>query len=203
MTETGVHSHLITKAKEEIRRRIRSTRRNTNPEVHQAKCAEIRARLLALETWTSSKSIMLFASMPTEVDLNPLFAAVWTEGRTLLLPRIDKPNLTPCEVTSLDQLLDHGYRILEPSREAPPFAGPIDLIVLPALALDLKGNRLGYGAGYYDRFVVQHPKAIRVAVAFDFQILTDLPHHAGDAPVDFIVTNNETFSVTKQMPPRS
>ena len=79
------------------------------------------------------------------------------------------------------------WGIREPVGKA--YTGDIDLIVLPLLAVDRQGNRLGYGGGYYDKFLQKHPKAVTVAYCYDFQIVQSVPVESTDKSVQYIVTD--------------
>ena len=87
------------------------------------------------------------------------------------------------------------FGIREPIGEA--YEGEIDVIVMPLLAVDERGNRLGYGGGYYDRFLKKYQGATRVAYCYDFQILKDVPTESWDEKVDLIVTDKRIIRIDR------
>ena len=92
--------------------------------------------------------------------------------------------------------VQNEYGIGEPSADAPRIATEdIDLILVPALAIDSRGQRIGYGEGYYDRLLPALARAFKVATTYDFQLLVEIPNTAHDAPVDCLVTDARTLRV--------
>ena len=84
-----------------------------------------------------------------------------------------------------------SYGIREPIGQA--YAGEVDFVITPLLAVDRKGNRLGYGGGYYDKYFEKHPNALRIAYCFDFQIVDETYAEAWDKPMDYIVTDKQVI----------
>jgi 5-formyltetrahydrofolate cyclo-ligase len=89
-----------------------------------------------------------------------------------------------------------SYGIREPVGQA--FLGEMDYIVTPLLAVDLSGNRLGYGGGYYDRYFKKHPKALRVGYCFDFQIVNEVYAEPWDEKIDYIVTDKQIIRANER-----
>jgi 5-formyltetrahydrofolate cyclo-ligase len=100
-------------------------------------------------------------------------------------------------VAEVADLAEHPLGFHEPAPDAPLAApGELDVVVVPALAVDPRGHRIGYGAGYYDRALPKHaPPERRVAVAFDFQLVAEVPDTEGDEPVGVVVTDARTIVV--------
>jgi 5-formyltetrahydrofolate cyclo-ligase len=98
-------------------------------------------------------------------------------------------------VEQTGSMLEQGLGFREPSQDAPEASpGTLDAVIVPALAVGPMGHRLGYGAGYYDRTLPAFaPPAVTVAVAFDFQLLAEIPFTAGDVAVSWIVTDTRTL----------
>ncbi len=91
-------------------------------------------------------------------------------------------------VVDPEAMEERGLGFREPG-DADPVAGELDVIVVPALAVDLLGHRIGYGAGFYDRALPRHPTAKKVVVAFDFQLIAEVPSSAFDVAADWVVTD--------------
>lgn len=183
---------LRAKVKDEIRFRMRQVRKALPASARAARSARIHETLFALPEWVSAKTVLLFASMRTEVDTGPLERRARLEGKRVACPRMTEgaadldPRLWEDGVAPYEQ----GRLAPEPPPDAPPCPlAEIDLVLVPALALDPRGARIGYGRGLYDRLLTRMPRARRVAVAFDFQIIAEVPETAGDERVHLIVTD--------------
>lgn len=192
------------RAKIELRKRLRGLR-NTHPEgVIAARSAKIRERLLALDVVKQAKRVALFWPIVArkEVDLRELDRTLREAGTDVFYPSI-----APAEETPEDQpprmtfrraeprvLEERGRGFDEPAWSADE-ATALDVVIVPALAADARGHRLGYGAGYYDRTLPKFaPPAKTVIVAFDFQLLAEIPITEGDVACDWIVTDARTLS---------
>jgi 5-formyltetrahydrofolate cyclo-ligase len=98
------------------------------------------------------------------------------------------------EVRRGDPLHPTDYGPREPSRRVPVDPSEVDVVITPGLAFNRRGNRLGYGGGYYDRYLRRlHPTALRVGIGFSGQVLDDVPSGEEDEPVDMIVTDEEVI----------
>ena len=156
----------------------------------------VEERLFSLHEFQQSQVIMFFAGMADEVDTRDMLARALNEGKTVGLPRtfIKTGLLKAFEIKSLGELRPGAYGILEPPETLPIAPASIDFIVVPARAYDRKGNRLGRGKGFYDRFLAQKDlRAVRCGVAFDCQIFSHLAHSQFDEPVDIIITESEVI----------
>jgi len=143
-----------------------------------------------------SERLMSFVSTPLEVDTLPLFA-----DRFNIVPYCEANEIMPIRILSLDELEPSGSMgILEPklsvrqngSRQVP--LTQIDVVLVPGLAFDRFGNRLGRGKGYYDRFLRRLPTGtLTIGLAFDGMIHDQIPHDKNDCPVNMIVTESRMF----------
>jgi len=184
---------LVTRAKVELRKRLRALR-NTTPASACAKRSErIVERLVAMDVVRDAKSIALFWPIEErhEVDLRPLDEALRARGTLdIAYPGIDVElggDMT-FRVAKTTDLADGALGF----RGAPATlreASSLDVVVVPSIALDARGMRLGYGAGFYDRALARFPSAIKVGVAYDFQLLAEVPSLANDVPMDWVVTD--------------
>ncbi len=131
---------------------------------------------------------------------SPLIERWIEEGRKVILPRVEGDVMTLVEMDGLDDL-GPGYRgLLEPR----PGAGrkvpwkEVEVALVPGLAFDLQGNRLGRGGGHYDRALPRlGPKALKIGLAFDFQVVERLPAEARDIPVHLVVTETRVIEAGK------
>ena len=156
------------------------------------------ANLMTQTAWKSARTVMAYNSIGTEVSTTGLISACLGEGKTVVLPRTEKKNrqITAHKYTgTVDELEVSRFGFREP-RASLPIAAPsaIDLIVVPGIAYDLDGNRLGRGAGYYDRYLsVEGMRAVKAALAFECQIVACVPVMAHDQPLDLICTESRTI----------
>ena len=156
-------------------------------------------RVLALPQWAAARDILLYLSVKNEVDTYALAGQALAEGRGLLLPRCrpDAPGFLDLgRIAALSEVRPGRYGIPEPpaGRCRPPEAFAPDLILVPGLAFDLTGRRLGFGGGYYDRLLAlpAMAQACVVGLAYAFQIVTRLPAESWDRPMDAVVTERTT-----------
>lgn len=198
------HSHALapedvirTKVKAELRKRLRGVRKTTPAEA----CAERSARIVAaLEPHAAivgARSVALFWPILErhEVDLRALDERLRARGVRVAYPSID-PDTNAMTFRFVDDptsLEDAGYGFAEPGADA-PVADALDVIVVPALAVDPTGHRIGYGAGYYDRTLPAYaPPAVTLVVAYDWQLVAEVPATEGDVRCDWVVTDTRVI----------
>lgn len=179
--------------KNKLRNKIRGQRELLGPDEVKARSATIMSRLLTFPGIFGHSAYGLYAPTRNEVDICTFAEDLLSQGKTVLFPKTfcGSPLMEFHRVGSLDQLRPARYGILEPPAGQAADPRSIDVLVIPGVAFDLWGHRLGFGGGYYDRFLpLIRPDALRLAVAFDFQMLESLPADAHDEPVHFIVTES-------------
>jgi 5-formyltetrahydrofolate cyclo-ligase len=144
-----------------------------------------------------------------EVDLRVFDEVLRQRGVSLYYPFIDR--LAPGrsrtgfrKTISVESLADRGARFFEPPADAPEAQrGEIQAVIVPALAADAAGHRIGYGAGYYDATLPDVcPPARSIVVAYDFQLMAELPHESHDIPCDAVVTDQRQLVTKAQQPPQ-
>jgi 5-formyltetrahydrofolate cyclo-ligase len=184
------------RAKGQIRQRMKALRGAVPAAARAERSLAIVTRALALPELAGARRVALFWPMLErgEVDLRSVDQALRERGASIFYPTLRGAagaEAAPTLALAVADLSDQGRGYLEPPPEAPVAApGEIDVIFVPALAVAESGHRLGYGAGFYDRLLPSfRPPALAVAVAFDFQLLAELPSTEGDVPVDAIVTD--------------
>ena len=152
--------------------------------------------------WIQSEgfdSVMLYLSMRSEVETTGLLEELLNSGKQICSPTVDTEQLelTPRRVQNpKTELVRHRYGMLQPSNACPIF--PIEhlqLIVVPGIAFDRKGYRLGYGKGFYDRFLTKCPHAIPIGLAYQIQVVEDTFPQVWDAPVQHIFTETGRIEI--------
>lgn len=158
--------------------------------------ADIIARVQELDPVSRAQRIMAFASIANEVDLLPLLEQWRREGRTILLPRVEKEgSMEAIEWKGWDHVKPGPFGIREPIGE--PFdPANIDVVLTPGLVFDYRGYRLGYGKGYYDRYLSRlRQGAFICGVCYEFQVIENVHPHGGDIPVHWIITDRSELVI--------
>jgi len=153
----------------------------------------IAAHLSGLVRWREAREVLVYFAIQGEVDAYALIAGLWERGARVLAPRCcPGGTLDLARVTCLSELKPGTLGILEPRPDCcrPPDAFAPDAALIPAVAFDRAGNRLGFGQGYYDRLLAgpAFANTLLVGLAHDFQIVDALPRDPWDRPVDMVVT---------------
>jgi 5-formyltetrahydrofolate cyclo-ligase len=189
--ETSAEQRMRAQAKQALRERMRSLRRVLPAEAAAARSAAICDRLQGLEAFGRAALIAGYSAYRKEADPNKALARAAELGKRLALPRVGEESaLSLHAYRPGDALEQNAYDIAEPVAAAEVIAlGDVELIIVPALAIDVRGHRIGHGHGYYDRLLPQLPRALKVAIGYDFQLLAELPDQPGDARVDCVVTD--------------
>jgi 5-formyltetrahydrofolate cyclo-ligase len=150
-----------------------------------------------LERLNGERTVMLYVSKPPEVDTMPLIRYLLREGFGVIVPIIERETRTLrlSYLDDPDDLVISTFSVPEPIGNEIPVLGKVpEVIVVPMLAFDRAGHRLGYGAGYYDRFLPMYPGAKKIGVAFSCQEIESVPADDNDVAMDLIVTEREIIS---------
>ncbi|MFZ5775120.1 MAG: 5-formyltetrahydrofolate cyclo-ligase [Thermodesulfobacteriota bacterium] len=188
-----------------LRAAMLARRDQLSPEARREKSAAITHRLLTLPELRAAAMVMAYVSFRSEVETMPFIAACLDLAMQVAVPRtlVAKKRLEPRLITDPGRDLAPGYcRIPEPLPTL-PLADPraIELVIVPGSAFDADGGRMGYGGGYYDRFLQQAaPQALRVGVAFDLQMLERLPLEPHDQRLHVLITESSTFRPGRPAP---
>lgn len=172
----------------EIRGRSLRWRESLDDAGRAGMSARIADHIARTEAWRRARTVMLYHPIRGEADVTALHQRAAEEGKTVLYPRcLRKPiGLQPHVVADRHTLRPGAYGIMEPDPGIHPAADPgsVDLVVVPCVAFDPRGFRLGYGAGYYDRFLtLLRPGALAVMAAFSGQRTQRVPERAGERPL--------------------
>jgi 5-formyltetrahydrofolate cyclo-ligase len=165
----------------------------------RAKSAAIWERLSVLREFVAATRLLVYVSTASEVDTQGLIRQLLAMGRQVCVPRFEPTTLgyAASELHDFDNELMRGkFGILEPKPGAirPAALDRIDATLVPGLGFDETGNRLGRGQGHFDRLLRQ-TSGVKIALAFDFQVLDEVPAEAHDARMDFIVTETRVVNL--------
>jgi 5-formyltetrahydrofolate cyclo-ligase len=186
-------------SKAELRAALLAARTRLAPEDRAERSRRIAARLDALPALREARVVASFAPLGAEVDGLAAVAGARTRGATVVFPRIVGERLlgfAPCEPAAL---VKGPVGALEPPAGCASVAPEeIDVVLVPGVGFSEDGHRLGRGGGYYDAALAALPRAFRIGVAFDVQVLPDLPREAHDASLDALVTESRTLAFARE-----
>ncbi len=156
------------------------------------------------EFFLSAKRVLLFYGLDDEMDTRKIIQNAWAKGKIVYLPRCNKKEelFTIGRVNFLGELEKSSYGIMEPKQDicGDYSVEDLDLVILPGVVFDTKGNRIGRGKGYYDKFLKKTGKNTkRIGVAFDFQVLEDVSGRKHDEPVDVVVTEKRIIETKEKI----
>lgn len=158
--------------------------------------------LASIAEFRNASTIMMFVSLPHEVDTSEAILHAWQLGKAVAVPKISwqQRHMIPVQINSLETGFSTSASGLKnPISGLPVPFGDIDLVVTPALGFDKKGNRLGRGGSFYDRFFANPElKAERCGFAFAEQLLESIPVAEHDMPVEILVTDEEIIYLDKE-----
>lgn len=172
--------------KSEIRRKMRNLRAMLSDADKMSASERVFAMLEKTAQFMMADRILMYHSLPDEVSTHA-FLEKWGDRKSFFLPRVNGVNLDilPYDKSRLEL---GAFHIEEPSGDDLCDPDSIELIIVPAVAYDHSGNRLGRGKGFYDR-LLQTSKATKIGVAYDFQLVEEIPVEEHDVPVDIVITD--------------
>ncbi len=187
-------------AKRMVRTRIMTLRDALDPSYRRTASAAIVHRLSTMPSFATAQCVLLTLPFASEWDTRPLLETARVDGKLIALPRVNGESrmLELHRVDNLDDDIVAGYRgIPEPATHTPRVdLKSIDWVLVPGLAFDRRGGRLGYGGGYYDRMLGQlTPGTPRIAGAYAMQIIDSVPAAPHDLAVDAIATDTELLTI--------
>ncbi len=175
--------------KKELRRLIKERKKNFSPEKASSDSEKIFNQIESLPQFKQAKVVLAYWSLPDEV-ITHRFIQKWVGEKRFVLPIVVGDTLELGAFNGLEKIVtSQSFGILEPKTEELVDPKTVDFAIIPGVAFDKKGNRLGRGKGFYDRFL-KETNAFKVAVGYDFQILDEVPVSSFDVPVDMVVSTN-------------
>jgi 5-formyltetrahydrofolate cyclo-ligase len=192
---------IINKDKKEMRRQILLRRNTLSPDWVNSQSALIVGFLTNWEPFLQAKNVMLYLAMPGEPDIDDLILFALENGKQVSVPLLTEKfgYMESAAITGLQDLKTGklNLRVPDPEKITIVDPGSLDLILVPAVTFDLNGNRLGMGAGYYDRFLTQASKACTLGVAWSFQIVPFVAAEEHDVPVQYVITEEKITICSK------
>ena len=171
--------------KKELRTLIKTLKKQHTKEQLLEQSEKILAKLEQHPDFINAETVMLYSALPDEVQTQA-FLEKWHLKKHIILPTVVGDDIIPVAYGEDTAFAVGDFNILEPQNE--PYTGGFDLIVVPGVAFDGNGNRLGRGRGYYDRFLCHHLDVKRIGICFDFQLLDEVPSEPFDIRMDEVIS---------------
>ena len=179
--------------KKELRHYIRQLLSALTPQELHERSVKACARLIGTREYNRAEIIMVFLSLPTEVDTTGLVLDAWRNRKRVLAPKVswDQRRMLPIEIRSLsDNLSESSLGIREPANGVPIPVSNIDMAIVPGIGFDRQGHRIGRGGGFYDHFLAHEDwHGIACGLALEEQVVDEVPVLAHDMRVDMLVTD--------------
>lgn len=181
------------KTKDELRKEIFIKRSQLTPEYRQAAQAKIYQALFDLDSFQNARTIMVYYSTAEEFDTQPIIQRAWDDGKVVGVPRVYPKRILEAHKLTPDTPLELSkFKIQEPISTS-PIIDPeiIDLIIMPCVTCNNQGERLGYGGGYYDRYLLRAKNAQLVLPYFAQLQMDTIPTEAHDMKVQTVITEEQ------------
>ena len=176
-----------------LRKKIRAARDALSIEAIKNKSASIAENLFALPEFRKAKTVAFYISKGSEVQTKSMLENAIAEGKKILVPSASERFIL-LEFVSFSDLEKGRFGLLEPKTKIAAKQEP-DLIIIPGLAFDKNGNRIGYGKGGYDNFL-KNSKAKRIALCFECQLVDKIPAEEHDQKMDIVVTEKRVLRIS-------
>ena len=177
--------------KTELRREIRQKKRNMTQQQIDSASEYLCRKFLQTEQYRDAKTIYAYLPYNQEVKTQMIVLQAWADGKKVAVPKIYGEQMRFLYITDFSQV-EPGYcNIPEPIYDEPIAEDKTALVLMPGLAFDSKGRRLGYGGGYYDKFLRDEPEHPKIALCYHFQMVEALETEEFDVPVDLVISAEE------------
>ena len=181
----------LKRQKRALRREARARRDGLSPGERERMSDEVAENVMALPAVENATTVMAFSSFGSEVDTGPVIERLERDGRRVALPRVEGRDIVAVAYRSGDRVRPTSFGALEPAGGERVAPEEIDVVIVPGLAFDRSGHRVGYGRGFYDRFLATlRPDALTVGICFSVQLRDEVPQGRDDRPVDLVVTEH-------------
>ena len=181
----------MNESKKQIRRLALLTRKRLSAEQVRERSSLICRRVVQTEPFRQAETVCVYIPIRNEVDTAGIIEACRTAGKRTAAPRICEGEMEFYYFSSLEDLKEGSFGILEPAGEERVQSKA--LIVMPGAVFDRERHRIGYGGGYYDRYLQQHPEHETIAIAYECQILDEIPFEEHDIIPRRLITENREY----------
>jgi len=179
-----------------LRKHLLKKRDSTSYDLMEIHSKKIFSKLIKTKLISEAKSIGCYFSIGSEVQTIPIITHFLNEKKTVSLPKISGKEMTFRKIEGLEKLEKGEFDISEP-RDNAVIEENHDIILVPSIGLDVDGNRIGYGQGFYDKFL-KNSNSIKIALAFSKQIVKNIPTTEIDVKMDWIITEKDVIKVLQE-----
>ena len=184
--------------KQDIRKIIKRKREELNKDIKKELDSRIMNNFFDSTYINESNVIFIYVNMESEINTIDIIIKLLDMGKRVAVPKVLPGNkeMVALEIKSLLDLNESGaFGILEPDMSKKDVGNEVDLIILPGLAFDKRGYRIGYGGGFYDRFLERYNSIKRVSLCYNFQIIDNIPEEDFDEAIDTIITEDKIIVI--------
>jgi 5-formyltetrahydrofolate cyclo-ligase len=186
-----------------LRAELRQMLQGIGPADHARRSSEACARFIGTAEFKQARAVMIFLPLRYEIDAQPVALAAWQDDKIVCVPLVshEQKHMLPVRITSLarSQMSEDHLGLMTPRRAEPLPIEMLDLVVVPGLGFDATGRRIGRGGGFYDRFLAQKSfRGTTCGLAFEEQVIGEIPCREHDMPCDLIVTDRRVLRPGKR-----
>ena len=189
----------IKELKKEIRKSIIEKRNKIKNKDKTSMDKKIIESFKKEDSYKKARGIFIYIGFGSEINTKVIIEDALKKGKEVYVPKVKGKEMLLIKIDSLENLVTSSYGILEPIGDNNNFdVDKLDLLVMPGVAFDNSGNRIGYGGGYYDRFLEKNKtNAEKIALAYEFQILNSINNEKHDVKVDKIITEERIINISR------
>ena len=182
--------------KSEIRKKVLGLRKAMKKEEVNSLSAVMQNKFLESDIYKNAKCMMLYMPLGNEADTLKIINSAFKDGKKIVLPVTNQESgiITPCYADENTEFITGGFSVSEPKNAEIADFSDIELVVVPGVAFDKKGKRIGFGKGCYDRFL-NNTKATKVGFCYSFQLVDEIPSEMHDVSMDYIISENGIIEV--------
>ena len=189
----------LIKEKQLIRTKLKKKRNDINEEYRAEKSTKITNFLYEIDEFKQSNSVFCYISHISEVETLPLINFILKKGLDLFVPKIiNDTEMIALRLNNLSNLEPDNLGILTP-KSGDILLNTVDIVITPGVGFTKKGERLGYGRGYYDRWFSKNKVQTKIGLAFEEQIVMNLPLEETDTTMDIVITENEVINLKNKL----
>lgn len=182
--------------KKKIQGEIKEKRKEHPKGEVETKSRKIMERLFEMSEFAAAETVLFYASKPDEVQTFEMMRKAMSLGKRVVLPITirEEKRLILSELKSVDDLVQGEFGVMEPPEQIEVLLNEIEVVIVPGIAFDEEGDRIGHGMGYYDKLLKHLPDATFIGLAFEFQIVEDIPEEDHDVNVHRIITEERVVT---------
>ena len=181
--------------KNTLREKLLEERRKLDKEGVIKRGNILKEKLFSLEEYKKAKTVMFFVSFGKEIYThNMVEEALKDESKTIAVPKVVEFELIPCIIENFSGLVGSNYGILEPIETKKANLQEIDIVLVPGIGFDKNGYRIGFGKGYYDKFL-KTTSALKIGLCMDFEIIENIPNDEWDVPMDIVMSEERIIRI--------